>query len=286
MEHILLIDGKNTAYRALYAARGNQEFQNAGQHPFVVWLRFAHVWYEKFKPVAIHVFWDCPKNDVWRKKILNEYKDNRDGSPHYSDDVYQDMNRIINAAQAILPCVNIRQYERPGQECDDLIYSMCRILTPPRSDMRKVIIISSDSDFVQVQWSMPHVVVYEPRKGVFVDTPEVNPVITKALAGDESDNVDGYRGIGPVKSKQLADNLGKLVEFLDVTGDQKFKRNMALIDMSLNPMRLNNELYLIRAMQQLICFDKTAIQDAINKYKILGLMADYTRLMLPFKNLQ
>lgn len=284
METILLLDGKNTAYRSLFASRGNPDFSRI--HPFVSWLRFTNVWLEKFKPSAVHVFWDCPKDDIWRKKILMEYKDNRDGMPHYADEIRDEIHKLIDVAKMMLPYMGMHQYSRAAQECDDLIYAMCRILTPPRSDMRKVIIISSDSDFLQIQWAMPHVVVYDPRTNELMAKSDVNPVVMKALAGDKSDNVDGYRGIGPVKAGQLASDAKKLVEFLEATGDQKFKRNLALVDMSLNPSRLSNELYVTRAMTQDVQLDKAKIDELAMSLHVAGLSADFSRFMMSLRRLQ
>ena len=286
MQTILLIDGKNAAYRALFAARGNREFRDSGYHPFVVWLRFAHVWLEEFKPDSVHVFWDCPKDRVWRKRVLDEYKDQRETMMHYDDDVQSDMHNIIDSAEDILPFMGVRQYIRDNQESDDLIYSACRVLTPPKSDTRKVIVISSDSDFLQLQWHMKHVVVYEPKCRKFMDLPDVDPAMRKALAGDRADNIDGFRGIGSVKSRQLLLDSKKLFEFLSVANKKKFKRNLALIDLSLNPFCLSNELYVMQIMSNDVEFNKNSATKMAIKHRVNGFLAEYPSLAVPFKRLK
>lgn len=286
MDNILLIDGKNTAYRALFAARGNPEFRRSGYHPFVVWLRFVHVWLEKFKPVSCHVFWDCPKNEVWRKKVLSEYKDHRDTMVHYEDDVQEQMASMIGAATDILQYMGVRQYIRAGQECDDLIFSACRLLNPGKADTTRVIVVSSDSDFLQLQWHMPHVSCYLPKDGKFADQPDCDPAIQKALSGDKADNVDGFRGIGPVKSRQLTSNPTKLLEFLESVDKRKFKRNLALIDLSLNPHALSNQLYVMDIMSKSVIFDRGKIQDFSVKHHANGMMSEYTRVAVAFKHLR
>ena len=282
--NILLIDGKNTAYRAAFAARGTFAESQNKYHPFVMWLRLTNMILEKFKPVATHIFWDCPKNDVWRKRVFAEYKDNRDSMPHYADDVQQELGRLIAAAKDILPYMGVRQYEKASQESDDLIYTACELLRQAGQETR-VVIVSSDSDFAQLQWSMPHVSVYDPKRNAIIDHPTISPVVLKALSGDRSDNIDGYRGIGPVKGKQLVQDKKKLIEFLDAVGDHKFKRNLALIDMSMNPARLSNMLYVMRVMCSDIQFDKSAINVVAMKHKILGLSTEYPKVALSFKRL-
>ncbi len=281
MKTVLLIDGKNTAYRALYASRGTQK----QYHPFVVWLRLASHWLEKFKPDSVHVFWDCPKNEVWRKKVLQEYKDHRDSMQHYDDEVQQIMRNMLLAARKCFEYMGVRQYYRKTQECDDLIYSACRLMTPLKSDQIKVIVISSDSDFIQLQWAMSHVVCFDPNKNKFFDPPQANPIFQKALIGDKADNIDGYRGIGPVKGKKIAEDFNVLREFLENNDGSKFKRNLALIDMSLNPARVNNEIYLAKNMYKPVEFNKDKLMKLSTELKLKGFVGEYPRVVVPFKNL-
>ena len=283
MKTSLLIDGKNTAYRSVFAGRGNQEF--AVHHPFAVWLRFTGFWLDKFKPDSVHVFWDCPSKEVWRKKILPEYKAHRQDLPAYTDDVQGELRSLINTAQKVLPYMGMRQYYRTNQECDDLIYSACRILTPSKPNVHKIIVISNDSDFLQLQWSMPHVSVYLPKDRKFAEHPNCNPAIQKALCGDKSDNIEGFRGIGPVKSGKLASDIKQLIEYLDITDARKFKRNLALIDLSANPAHLNNSLYIMRKMSEPVVVDKQQVDKLAMELKIRGLAAEYSRALLALKKL-
>lgn len=281
MKTILLIDGKNTAYRALFATMRSGEV-----HPFVVWMRFLHVWFDKFNPSEVHVFWDCPKDEVWRKSVLPEYKDQRETMKHYADDVKLKISNLVKVAKALLPHMNIRQYYKKTQECDDLIYSACRILTPDKSDSLRVIVVSSDSDFVQLQWSMEHVKCLEPKSCKFFDTPTINPIYQKSLIGDKSDNIDGYNGIGKVKSAKLINSPNNLIEFLDKNGSKLFLRNISLIDLSKNPYALKNELYLIKNMSLPINYDESEIKRLIYENKINGLIHELTRIVLPFSKLK
>lgn len=280
----LFIDGKNTAYRAIYAGRPQTRGDGAGrpvsrtQHPFVIWMRFARTWLDRFKPSSIHVFWDCPRANVWRRKILPTYKD-RDSDGH-TNDIANDLHDLEQTALAFLPHINTHVYYRETQEADDLIYAACRVFTPG-----KVIVISSDSDMLQLPWHMPHVTCYEPRLNKIQEPAQVDPVMQKALMGDGTDNIDGYRGIGEVKSADLLRDRKALAEFLRVRGDKIYKTNLALIDLSLNPHRLGNELYVQRIMAEDPVFDNGMIQSTILGCKIMGLMQDYSRTILPFKSL-
>lgn len=273
----LFIDGKNTAYRALFASKGNQESTGSGYHPFVVWLRFVRMWIEKFKPTAVHVFWDCPKNEVWRKRLYPKYKDNRDSNSHLQE-VADEMAMMVRVGIELLPYLNTRVYRRDRQEADDLIYSACRVITP-----EKAIVISSDGDMLQLPWNMAHISCYEPRLNKMLNTPDVSPVMQKALMGDTSDNIEGYRGIGEVKSKQLCLDRRNFAEFLKVKGDLQYKLNSALIDLSLNPHRLNNDLYVQHMLAKPPIYDRDQVVAKIAEYKIRGLHQEFSRVIVPFK---
>jgi 5'-3' exonuclease len=280
MQPALFVDGRNTAYRAIYAGRGNDEFTQQNYHPFVIWMRFARTWIEKFKPKSVHVFWDTPKSQVWRKKILPEYKENRVVPTDDARDITKDLEALEQAAMAVLPTLNVRCYRRETQEADDLIYSGCKVINPD-----PVIVISSDSDMMQLPWSMRNVTCYEPKLNKIQPTPDISPVQQKALAGDSSDNIDGYRGIGDIKSAAMVRDKKLLMEFLQVRGDKEYRRNLALIDLSYNPSRLTNDLYVQQVMQADLVFNPQGISQLIAQHKIKGLMNEYSRFLGCFRKL-
>ncbi len=274
----LLIDGKNTTYRSLFAGRGDARFIDSGYHPLVIWLRFVSRWVIEFKPDSIHVFWDCPREDVWRRKVYSEYKENRD-KPR-CDDITEKLAEITDAAIDILQYMNCRCYIRDSQEADDLIYAFCKMTYPNQS-----IIVSSDKDMSQIPWRMPNVKWYEPKLREFKQIP-VNPVTQKALMGDSSDNIDGYVGIGEAKSKKLCENLDNLSRFLSDNDNKLYKRNISLIDLSCNPAITNNELYVMRKLTEKPLFDRKIIFNKALEYKIRGLQAEYASIVMPFRDLQ
>ena len=274
----LVIDGKNTAYRSLFAGLGDNRFMESGYHPFIIWLRFARTWIDKFKPSSMNIFWDCPRQEVWRKKVLSEYKCNRSSSDHgYNVDIPAEINKIVTAANSMLPYMNCRMYYRDNQEADDLIYAYCRTTHP-----NETIIVSSDRDMTQIRWHMPNVKCYEPNKGVFLEC-DVNPAMQKALMGDKSDNIEGYRGIGPKKSKKLCEDFEALSDFFAKNGLSPFKRNLSLIDMSFNPFRISNEIYVMSQLSSGVNFNREKILEKASK--IRGLQAEYHKIIVPFKHM-
>lgn len=276
MKTMLLIDGKNTSYRSLFV-------DNSPNHPFVNWMRLSTSWLHTFKPDSVHMFWDCPRKEVWRRRVLLEYKESRNTMTHINDDkIINGLRLISQAAKVLLPHMGFKQYSVDKQECDDLIYAACRVINPDN----KVIIVSSDKDFAQIKYHMRHVDCYDPVKNKFVDMPSVDPVMQKALVGDKSDNIDGYRGIGKVKSGKMLLEHKMLLEFLQASGDHIFKRNLALIDMGLNPYLLSNMLYIIDILaNETTISDQAKITELAMKYKVRGLLGEYGTLVTPYLNL-
>lgn len=240
-----------------------------------------HYWVERFKPTSIHVFWDCKTKDGWRKTFYPEYKDHRGAVyERYNDiDVCKCLMQIEDNAKELLEYSNIRQYKVDTQEADDLIYAACVVLGTD------IVIISGDEDLLQINRAMPYVNVFDPIKKQFMEKPDINLAVAKALMGDKSDNIQGYRGIGKVKSRKLAGDRAQLMEFLKANGASVFKRNLALIDLSRNPDLEANKKYLTEAMTIPTKFDKSKIVEIIGRNRIGGLLSEYHDLVTPLRSL-
>lgn len=270
----LLIDGRNCAYRSIYA---NQDHK---YHSFVVMLRFIKGWINQFKPSEVHIFWDAPRHTVWRRQILEEYKERDTHKQLPGRNVVDELAAVQAAARDLFNVMNVRQYSRKSQEADDLIYAACRNLYP-----QEVIVVSSDGDFTQIPYYMPNAKLWEPRKGKWVETPKFNPVIQKCLAGDNSDKIDGYDGIGPVHSTRMAGDAKELSEFLAKNERVTYLRNMMLIDLALCPHLLANQMYVAKKLVTPIQFDKKEIIRLMGVHKLNGLFQEYEKICLPFRDL-
>jgi len=270
----LFIDGRNCAYRAIYANQDNK------YHSLVVMLRFIRTWLDKHKPRGVHIFWDAPRKHVWRKQILAEYKEREASRELPGRDVRDELIKVQNAAQDLFAVINVRQYFKKHQEADDLIYAACRNVYPDEA-----IIVSSDGDFTQIPFFMPNVKIWEPRLSKWAEKPACNPVVKKALMGDVSDKIDGYAGIGDVKSGQMAESPERLQQFLATVDRKMFLRNMLLIDLGLCPHLLANQMYVAKQMVTPITYDKKAVMALMGKHKLNGVFQEYDKIILPFRDL-
>jgi 5'-3' exonuclease len=282
----MLIDGRNAIYRAIYAGLSDKNFTSSGLDSVVIFFRFVSSYLTKFRSKQVHFFWDAPKNTLWRKAILPEYKDGRDKTHggKYGDVVDIDalLERNTNIVMELVLACNAMNFGCPKQEADDLIYAFCKYHAGSN-----IIIISSDGDFKQIPFMFKGIDLYNPlagdRKNKLYKPDNLDPVKVKAFSGEKSDNISGYVQIGPVRAKRLVTEQGFREKHFDTYGRKIFIRNMALIDLSLCPFVLKNIAYIVRIMSKSRHYDEKKIREIIQKYKVKGLSGEISRSLLPFK---
>lgn len=274
---ILMIDARNVMYRAIFAGK-NQDRRGPKRSYFVIWLRMMASWIRTYKPSKVQVFWDAPRKEIWRRQILATYKNRIE---HTGDrDISDDLINTEQVAREMFGYLNVYQFNRKKQEADDLIYAACKY-----QQHKRMIIVSSDADMQQIPFSMPSVRIYNPDKSMEMPVPTVNPVFFKALIGDKSDLIDGYYGTGPVGAGKMLESHAALQEHLNKCGKSIFARNLALIDMSLNPFVLGNLLYIAKVLSTTPKFDRAKILELEKSLKINGLSMEYGEIVAPFKSI-
>lgn len=273
----VFIDAKNLLYRAIYATKFDNRYE-VKYHAVVIFLRQLVGILNKIHPTSMHIFWDAPRETVWRKKILPTYK-NRDNS-NYVEDISQDLKTCTEVANELFKCINLRQYYRDAMESDDLIYAATTVVHPDKS-----VIISSDSDLTQIPFVFDSSCVFDPKDLTPVPRPKLSPVMMKSVVGDKSDHIPGYYGIGPKKGAMLVENINHLIEYIDFKGHEVYYRNLLLTDLSLCPKLLANKVYIQRVMSSSVSFDKDQIAKLITKHKIIGLDSEYANIIPCFQKL-
>lgn len=274
----LLIDARNALYRAIYAVKADRRHE-IKHHYFVVLLRQITSWMNIWRPKSVHIFWDVPRQTVWRRKVLPTYKDRNDN--RFVEDISEDLRSTTEIAKAFFNHMNVRQYERKEMEADDLIYAAVAVLHP-----RSTAIVSTDSDMLQIPYTYSSSCVYHPKENKKLDIPTLNPVWQKALTGEVGDCIPGYHGIGPKKSTAILENAGALQQFLETVDRKIYYRNLLLIDLAANPRILDNKIYIQKHYDKPLEFDDAKIRELITRYKINGMMVEYSNLVPQFKELK
>jgi len=273
----LLIDGRNILYRALFATHGDMEFASRKTDKFAAISRFIHFYYDQIRPQHIHVFWDVPKRQVWRRAIYPLYKENRNTADRADFDIGAELAHYEKICQELWTAMGMRQYRVPAMEADDLIYAFCHY-----KHKEEIVIVSTDSDLTQIPYRFDNVRVFSPQTKKYITCPEFDPVAIKCLSGDKADNITGYRGIADIKSRKLLASEKILLEFLATQGDYTYRRNRILIDLSLCPALVDNILYVMQQMASEPTFDTLIVKDLLHKYKLRGMVTEYPKTILPF----
>ena len=206
------------AYNLIYRARSGF---TKGINPVVYnFFRGVRPLVEKFNPDKVYfVLEGIPE---FRNTLSDgAYKGNR---PKQDRSFHEQKATIISLIKNCFPFETVRH---PKLECDDTIATLASIHARKNHE---VTIISSDSDFIQLLNAFENIKIYNPVRKSFIEKPDYDYVMWKALRGDPTDNVKGIKGVGDKTAEKLVKNESLLREFL--SDDEKmniFQRNVNLI---------------------------------------------------------
>ena len=210
--NILILDGYNLIHRAAHG------FKKGDHHVIFNFFRGLRPIVEKFKPTqAYFVTEGTPTGNI---ELHSEYKANRKS---HSQEFKRQLTTCIEILQTHFPLLTVNH---PDYEADDVVDGLIRHWHP--SD--NVVVISSDTDFIQLLNEFDNVKIWNPIKKKYVVTPDYDYVRWKALRGDPTDAIPGIPGVGDKTAYKLIKDVNLLQERLaDVTFKETFYRNIKLI---------------------------------------------------------
>ena len=214
---VLLLDANNLIYRARYSAKFSREGDAAIVYSF---FRSLRPLVEKFDPDLCYFVRDGAPVD--RKELFPNYKANR---VREHDSEFLEQKKLIESIVFdYLPIVSCRNM---SVEADDLI----AYLVLEKHKNHECIVISSDTDFIQLLQDHKDCKLYNPISKKFRENPEYDYLTWKALRGDSSDNIPGIPRVGDKTAASLAIDSDKLTSFLDSDSEKKmiYERNRDLI---------------------------------------------------------
>lgn len=191
----------------------------------------------------------------WRRDFFPQYKSNRkkgreaDGKDW--DAIFEVLNKIKAEIKENLPYKFLEVY---GAEADDIIATLCKYTQTEkdRSKNEKIIIVSGDKDFIQLQ-KYVNVKQYSPILKKYVNGHNPETYIKEHIfKGDTSDGVpnvlspdntftDGLRQ-RPLGKKKIDTWLNMNVSDLQDEVKRNYQRNEKLIDLSKIPNELESEI--------------------------------------------
>lgn len=205
-DHILIVDAMNTLIRSFSLLKA---MNPTGTHigGLVGFLRSLGFITRTFDPTRVIIVWDGKGGSGNRQNIDPNYKAQRATSriTHWGlyDTKEEEMEALIGQlyrVQDYLECLPVHQIGMEKLEADDI---MAYLAKRASAAGKKVTIVSSDKDFLQLVDK--NIEVYAPVKKKTITHENVieeigvlpqNYNIVKALLGDNSDNLQGVKGLG------------------------------------------------------------------------------------------
>ncbi|WP_078379443.1 DNA polymerase I [Sutcliffiella halmapala] len=226
---LVLIDGNSIAYRAFFALpllSNEKGIHTNAIYGFTMMLMRI---LEEEKPTHMLVAFDAGKT-TFRHKTFGEYKGGRQKTPPELSEQFSFLRELLDA-------YNIKRYELPNYEADDIIGTLAR---QAAIDDFEVKIISGDKDLTQL--ATDKITVDITKKGI-TDVDSYTPAFIeekygltvdqiidmKGLMGDSSDNIPGVPGVGEKTAIKLLKEFGTietLLESIDQVSGKKLKEKL------------------------------------------------------------
>ena len=192
----------------------------------------------------------CDSSNVWRKEIFPNYKAgrkaNRAKSEHDWSMIFDIISKVKNEIKAFLP---YKVIEIDTAEADDIIAVLCRGTT------EKVLILSGDKDFIQLQnTNNDRIKQYNPVLNKFVGKDENPSLYIKEhiLKGDRSDGIPNVlsddnvfvegRRQRPLSKKRINSWIEEISMTFTEEEQRNYNRNRTLIDLSCIPQTLEDKI--------------------------------------------
>jgi hypothetical protein len=204
---------------------------------------------KNFKAEYGEVVLCCDNRNYWRRSVFPFYKHGRKKSREKSD---LDWHLIFDTLAIIKD--ELKQFspykvvDVEGAEADDIIGT----LVPRHSAHEKILILSSDGDFLQLQ-HYPNVKQYNPVMKKYLKSQNpTSDLKEKIIRGDKGDGIPNILSPSDcfvTESRQKPISAKKLSEFLTTDPDSfdentkiGFSRNKTLIDLSCIPEEIKERI--------------------------------------------
>jgi hypothetical protein len=192
----------------------------------------------------------CDNRKYWRREIFPHYKasrkKNRDASGHDWNSIFECLHKIKEELKDYSP---YKVIDVDGAEADDVIASLVMKYSPHQ----KVMILSSDKDFAQLQ-KFPSVDQYSPILKRYVKEPlpsvQLKQMIIRGDKGDGVPNILTKDDVFVVGGRQKPITEAKIINWLNQDPTEfcneemlrNYSRNESLIDLTKIPQTIVSEI--------------------------------------------
>ena len=204
---------------------------------------------KNFKAEYGEVILCCDNRKYWRKEYFPFYKANRKKTRDKSDlDWHLIFDILGKLKQELKDNFPYKVLDVEGAEADDIIGTLVPIYSPHQ----KILILSSDGDFLQLQ-NYKDVKQYNPSQKKYVKSE--NPILElkeKIIRGDKGDGIPNMFSPSdcfvrdlrqkPITQKTLEKYLSEDVKNFSYDEAVNFGRNQTLIDLTFIPQEIKEKI--------------------------------------------
>lgn len=253
-ERVLLIDGLNLFFRNFAMIKmANPDGAHVGG--LGGFLRSLNYLTNQLQPTSVYVVFDGVGSSINRKNLLPEYKSGRNLVRITNWDVFDSLeeehdSKVNQTVRLIhyLKCLPVKTVSINKVEADDIIAHLSQHLSTEYGS--KVFIVSNDKDFIQLVDDK--ITVYRPSEKEFYTREMIknefgvlaeNFILYKTLLGDQSDKVEGIKGLGEKgifkKFPELRERILTFNDLMDIA-ESKLKEHVVYARILQDKERLKN----------------------------------------------
>ena len=238
---VLLIDGENILHQSIHKFEKLKSTDGKPSGAIFGFFKSLHMYIERFNPDDVYITFDNGHSPL-RDKLLPNYKGHRQNISYDRESLIKQKMIILKILRYLRIKYLFDKNKSSEYEGDDfLAYLYFKVLNPEWL----VTIVSSDKDFNQLLTN-DRVKIFNPRKEDYVRRtnckelfgyePE-ETVDYLCLVGDNSDDIPGVPGIGPVKARKFLDKYGSISNYIKTNQEvsnefvEIVTRNHNLIDL-------------------------------------------------------
>lgn len=234
---ILLVDGENILHQSFYKFEKLKSTDGKPSGAIFGFFKSLHMYLTRFEPDEVYISFDNGHSPV-RTKLLPNYKGHRKNiSIDYES--LQKQKAIIMKMLGMLRINYILDKKKSTvYEGDDFL----AYLAIKKFQSEKMILISSDKDFNQLLSN--NLRIYNPRKEEMIRMDNCKELFGYhshetveylAMVGDTSDDIPGFKGIGPVTARKILAEYKSIYKYLEAKPNKEYQeaweRNRKLIDL-------------------------------------------------------
>lgn len=220
----MIVDGNAILHRAWHALPPMTRKDGRAVNAVYGFLTTLFKSLKDIGPDFVAVTFDC-KQKTFRHLEFTEYKAGRTKQP---DELYEQIPMV----KEFLTAMNIKIFEKPGFEADDLIGTLCEEKQINRKNIL-TIIVTGDADALQLvdentevytmRKGMSDIVIYNVAsvKERFGGLAPQQLIDYKGLRGDPSDNISGVPGVGEKTAIELLQKFSSIEKLYEAIKKEK-----------------------------------------------------------------